>query len=134
MSELIQEKFDLTGCNSFGIAARAECFARVHDLNELHAALGHASRHGLPVQVLGGGSNVLFTGDYLGLVMQMNFRGREAGEGQGLVRVAAGENWHEFVSYCLQNKMYGLPTNEKRIYTHQDRRIDHHRTDQDWRI
>lgn len=108
MNQLIHEDVDLRPCNSFGIAARAACFAGVHDLNELHAALGHASRHGLPVQTLGGGSNVLFTGDYPGLVMQMQFAGITLENDRGLVRAAAGENWHQFVSFCLRNKLYGL--------------------------
>lgn len=108
MNQLIRENFDLTPCNSFGITAHAACFAGVHDLNELHAALGHASRHGLPVQTLGGGSNVLFTGDYPGLVMQMKFSGMALENEPGLVRAAAGENWHQFVIFCLQNKLYGL--------------------------
>jgi len=108
MNDLIQEQIDLSPYNSFGIAAQAACFASVHDLNELHAALGYASRHGLPVQTLGGGSNVLFTGDYPGLVLHMDMHGIELLDEPGLVRAAAGENWHEFVSYCLKNNLYGL--------------------------
>lgn len=108
MTQLIEENFDLTAFNSFGIAARANCFASVHDLNELHAVLGHASRHGLPVQVLGGGSNVLFTADFPGLVLQMNFRGIALHNSPGRISAAAGENWHEFVRFCVQNQLYGL--------------------------
>ena len=108
MSELIHEQFDLTPCNSFGIKLYAAGFASVHDLNELHAALAYASRHGLPVQILGSGSNVLFTADYPGLVVQMNFQGIEHLNEQGLVRAGAGQNWHEFVVYCLNNNLYGL--------------------------
>lgn len=108
MSDLIQEHYDLTRHNSFGIQATAACFASVQNLNELHGALAYASRHGLPVQTLGGGSNVLFTGDYPGLVLHMGFRGIEHLSQEGLLRVAAGENWHEFVIYSLQNNLYGL--------------------------
>ena len=108
MKELIQANVDLSVHNSFGIVAEAAFYADVHDLNELHAALAYASRHGLPVQVLGGGSNVLFTADYPGLVLHMGFGGVERPGGKGMVRAAAGENWHEFVIYCMQNKLYGL--------------------------
>lgn len=105
---LIHEAVSLKPYNSFGIDVEAAAFASVHDLNELHAALGYASRHGLPVQTLGGGSNVLFTGDYPGLVLHMAFAGIERLNDNGLIRVAAGENWHDFVSYCLKNKLYGI--------------------------
>ncbi len=108
MTQLIKENFDLKPLNSFGIAARANCFASVRDMNELHAALDHASQHGLPVQVLGGGSNVLFTSDFPGLVLQMNFRGITLRNNPGEITAAAGENWHEFVKYCLQNHLYGI--------------------------
>lgn len=105
---LIHERVSLKPYNSFGIDVEAAAFASVHDLNELHAALGYASRHGIPVQTLGGGSNVLFTADYPGLVLHMAFRGIEVLNEQGLVKVAGGENWHEFVSFCLKNSLYGI--------------------------
>lgn len=108
MNDLIQEQVELSPYNSFGIYARAACFANVHNLNELHAALGYASRHGLPVQILGGGSNVLFTADFPGLVLHIGFSGIELLVVPGLVKAAAGENWHQFVSFCLQNELYGI--------------------------
>lgn len=108
MTQLIKENFDLRPFNSFGISVRANRFASVSDIHELHDVLGYASKHGLPVQVLGGGSNVLFTADFPGLVLHMNFRGIGLQQQPGEITAAAGENWHEFVRFCLQNRLYGL--------------------------
>ena len=59
--------------------------------------------------VLGGGSNMLLTKDVDALVLHINIKGIEVVsvyENNVRVRVAAGENWHEFVSWCL-DKNYG---------------------------
>lgn len=105
---LIQERVSLQPYNTFGIDVEAVAFASVHDLNELHAALGYASRHGLAVQTLGGGSNVLFTAAYPGLVLHIACQGIERLNDKGLVKVAGGENWHDFVTWCLERELYGL--------------------------
>ncbi|MDQ2070074.1 UDP-N-acetylmuramate dehydrogenase [Natronospira bacteriovora] len=111
MGETLRGDADLTACNTFAVPARAAWLAQVEDpahLPELMAAAGEA---GLPRLVLGGGSNVLFTGDYPGLVLLMANRGItvEPGEsGHDRVRVAAGENWDAFVRWSLAQGYCGL--------------------------
>ncbi|HEY1148708.1 MAG TPA: UDP-N-acetylmuramate dehydrogenase, partial [Pseudoduganella sp.] len=64
-----------------------------------------------PRLVLGGGSNLLLTGDFPGLVLHICLEGREllAGDaGHHHVRAAAGENWHEFVQWTLAQGVGGL--------------------------
>ncbi len=103
---------DLRPLNSFGVAARARALARIDSHEGLMAALDYADREGLPVEVLGGGSNVLIVDDLDALVLQPQLRGIEW-RGQGddgwiRVRAAAGENWHAFVGATLDRGAFGL--------------------------
>src|SRR5690606_13069686 len=107
----IQTDFPLQAHNSFGIAAKAGSYLPVTDmqvLTDLHAAGALAVQ---PVLVLGGGSNILLTRDFPGLVLHMRNRGiRLVGEDDKAVyvRAAAGENWHTFVLWTLQRGLGGL--------------------------
>jgi UDP-N-acetylmuramate dehydrogenase len=107
----IAHDFNLASLNTFGIAARARAYLRVTAASELAAALADPALRALPRLVLGGGSNLLFTRDFDGLVLHMALAGREVLGQQGdavLVRAAAGENWHEFVQYTLEQGLGGL--------------------------
>jgi UDP-N-acetylmuramate dehydrogenase len=107
----IAHDFNLASLNTFGIAARARAYLRVTDASELADALADPDLRALPRLVLGGGSNLLFTRDFDGLVLHMALAGREVLGQQGdavLVRAAAGENWHEFVQYTLEQGLGGL--------------------------
>ena len=94
--------------NSFGVAARAACLAEIRQTEDLQQAVELAESRELPLLLLGGGTNVLFAGDFPGMVLLMRKRGVEIDRESGLVTVAAGENWHEFVQFCLRNGLYGL--------------------------
>lgn len=94
--------------NSFGVAARAACLAEIRHTEDLQEAVELAESRELPLLLLGGGTNVLFAGDFPGMVLLMRNRGVEIDRESGLVTVAAGENWHEFVQFCLRNGLYGL--------------------------
>lgn len=91
--------------NTLRVPARAHRLARLEDpacLPQLLAETGD-----MPVFVLGGGSNVLFSRDYDGLVVWMANRGIEE-HGDGRVRVAAGERWDGFVRWSLAAGYAGL--------------------------
>ena len=81
----------------------------IHSVEQLCEVLG-ADVH--PILVLGGGSNVLFTKDYEGLVIVNRIGGRsiiqEDASGRVVVRAGAGENWHQFVLWCLDNGLSGI--------------------------
>jgi len=101
----------LTGLNTFRIPARARHYLRVTGAAQLAAVRADPALAGLPRLVLGGGSNLLFTQDFDGLVLHMAGQGREVlGEAGGkvLVRAQAGENWHAFVGYTLEQGLGGL--------------------------
>ena len=99
---------ELQPYNSFGVPARAACLAEIHASEDLEQAVELADSHNLPLLLLGGGTNVLFAGDFPGMVLLMRNRGVEIDRESGLIRIAAGENWHELVQTCLENRLYGL--------------------------
>ena len=70
------EQVSLKPYNTFGIDVKARHFSQAHDDGEVREALAEAQRRGLPVLVIGGGSNLLLTGDVEALVLHMASRGR----------------------------------------------------------
>lgn len=105
--DLVQQQVQLAPYNSFGVKAVADYFASIHSVEDLREALDFANRNGQSVQILGGGSNVLFINDYPGLVCHMELRGISHLSEPGMVQVNCGENWHDFVTYCLHNSLHG---------------------------
>ncbi|WP_159478248.1 UDP-N-acetylmuramate dehydrogenase [Chryseobacterium sp. 18068] len=105
----MQENFSLKPFNTFGVEAKAKYFVEVNTVEELIETLKRSNSKTLSLLFLGGGSNILFTKDLDGLAIQLNLKGISEeflNENQVLVTAKAGENWHEFVMYCL-NKNYG---------------------------
>jgi UDP-N-acetylmuramate dehydrogenase len=101
----------LDSFNTFRIPARARYYLRVTGAEQLAALRADPALAALPRLVLGGGSNLLFTRDFDGVVLHMCGQGREVlGEQDGrvLVRAQAGENWHAFVQYTLEQGLGGL--------------------------
>ena len=104
----IQENFPLKTFNTFGVEAKAKYFAEVNSLEELKETLQFSYS---PILVLGGGSNVLFTKDFDGLVIKLNLKGISEeilDENHVLVTAKAGENWHEFVQFTISKNYGGL--------------------------
>ncbi len=105
----IQENISLKPYNSFGIEAKAKYFATFKNTDELSDLLTNDSR--LPTLILGGGSNILFTKDFDGLVLKNEITGiTELHEDSEYVYVkaGAGENWHQFVLYCIERNWAGV--------------------------
>lgn len=106
---MIQENIDLKPYNTFGISAKTKKFARFSSLLELKAIL--AEKHDEELLVLGGGSNILLTQDFQGLVLRNELRGIELiseNDEFVIIKCAAGEAWHEFVLYCVENNYGGV--------------------------
>ena len=105
----MQENFSLKPFNTFGVEAKAKYFVEVNTVEELIETLKLSHTQTLPLLFLGGGSNILFTKDFDGLAIQLSLKGiseKFLNENEVLVTAKAGENWHEFVMFCL-NKNYG---------------------------
>jgi len=107
----VERDVDLASRNTLALPGRAAYYAEIHSTSQL-ATLAEVAGQLPPRRfVLGGGSNLLLTGDYDGLLLQMAIAGRElAGEDSEAwyVRAGAGENWHEFVDWTLAQGWSGL--------------------------
>lgn len=107
----MQENFSLKPFNTFGVEAKAKYFVEVNTVEELIETLKHSNTQTPPLLFLGGGSNILFTKDFDGLAIQLNLKGISEeflNKNEVLVTAKAGENWHEFVMYCLGKNYGGL--------------------------
>jgi len=130
------EKLSLKNFNTFGIEARARYFSTLTSLEDLEelasqgdlAGLGDLAslagladpddpgdRSGMPssggLLILGGGSNILFTDDFDGLVLRNEIKGIQLvreDEEHVYLRAGAGESWHGFVQYCLDQGWAGV--------------------------
>ena len=103
--------FPLQALNTFGIAARARAYLAITSVAQLGAVLADPVLGAMPRLLLGGGSNILLTGDVDALVLHMAIMGKDilsVEAGRTLVRCGAGENWHEFVQYTLAQGLGGL--------------------------
>jgi len=97
--------------NTFGVDSRAAFFASVHSHEQIHDLIQFAKVNGLQVLFMGGGSNLLFTRNYEGLVLNIVMKGisfEAAGSVQFKVTARAGENWSSFVEYCIGQAWGGL--------------------------
>ena len=107
----IQENYSLKNHNTFGVEVSAKYFAEIKSLDQLTQILRNTSVQKFKMLFLGGGSNVLFTQDFDGVVLQLNLKGiseKILNDNEVLITSQAGENWHEFVQFCLDKDYGGL--------------------------
>ena len=107
----IEENIDLQSYNTLAIAAKARFFAQLNHPEQLPELMAYVEQRQIPFLVLGGGSNIVFSGDYPGLVIQNKIIGINVDEFNAqevLVTAAAGENWHKLVCFCLQQDYRGI--------------------------
>lgn len=108
------EKFDnypLLTHNTFGIKARARSFWEISEVDELQEALSDGKIARTKHLVIGRGSNLLFLGDYNGLLLHSALRGIsiEAESADSVhLRVGSGEVWDEFVAHCVEKGWSGV--------------------------
>ena len=108
---LLLPDYPLRAHNTFGIDARARWFCRIESPAQFVAALQDPRVAGLPHLVLGGGSNLVLTRDFDGIVLFVALAGKRVvreDDGAWYVEAAAGENWHAFVAWTLANGLPGL--------------------------
>ena len=105
----IQNNFSLKKYNTFGIEAKAKQFVAVHSVEELNTILKENKSQ--KKFILGGGSNMLLTKDVEALVIHIDLKGKkiiEENEDFVWVESQAGENWHEFVLWTIDQNFGGL--------------------------
>lgn len=106
----LQNHFNLKTYNTFGISKNAKYFSEISEIHQLEKI------HTLPDffnnrLILGGGSNILLTKDFDGLVLKNSLKGIEIAqedENNIWVKSYGGESWHEFVMYCVANNWGGI--------------------------
>ena len=103
----IRDNISLKPYNTFGIDVKAKHFVSINNIQDLKDILNLSE---YPEKlIIGGGSNILLTQDFNGLVVHINIKGINIvseDEDSVIIKANAGENWHEFVLYCI-NKGYG---------------------------
>ena len=108
---IVERNVPLQPLNSFGIAARAAQLVRVRSEADVRAVLADAELAMQPRFVLGGGSNIVLTGDVKATVLKVEVPGRRvvgSDERHTIVEAGAGEVWHDFVAWTLAQGLPGL--------------------------
>lgn len=107
---VIQENISLKPYNTFGIDVKARFFTEIFTENELVDLRDHPVFNTNKLLVLGGGSNVLFTEDYTGLVLKVSIPDitTEVADSQVFVSAGAGVVWNDLVNYCVENGFAGM--------------------------
>ena len=107
----ITENSSLQTLHSFGCNEKANYFAKIDSIEAIEKYIHWAKDKNLPYLILGAGSNILFTKTFEGLVLKMEIMGikkiKETAS-EVFLEVGAGENWHHFVSYCVQKGWGGV--------------------------
>ncbi len=105
------ENISLKKYNTFGIEARARYYIELSSVDEIRDFIQNPKFRIVPRLVLGEGSNILFTGDFEGIVIRPLIRGigitGETAE-HVYLQAGAGENWDGLVKYCVENDWGGL--------------------------
>ena len=108
---IVERNVPLQPYNSFGIAARAQYLARIREEADVESLLADPRWRDQPKLVLGGGSNIVLTGDVKALVLKVEIMGRrlvDEGARAFVVEAGAGENWHDTVQWLLDHGYPGL--------------------------
>lgn len=107
----IKENKPLDDLNTFGITVGAKYFTEVKSVDEFRELLKEETYKKNKRLVLGGGSNILFTDCFNGIVVKNSIKGIEIvseTEIEVIVKANAGEVWHEFVLWCIERNYAGI--------------------------
>ena len=108
---IVEHNVPLQAHNSFGIVAKARQLVRIKDEDDVRQLLADPELAARPKFVLGGGSNIVLTGDVKPLVLKVEVMGRRVvddGPRAAIVEAGAGENWHAVVGWTLEQGLPGL--------------------------
>jgi UDP-N-acetylmuramate dehydrogenase len=109
---IIQENISLKAYNTFGLDIIAKKFAEIKDQKDIETLIRDNAFSSQDFLILGGGSNILFTDDFEGLVVKNNISGIEVRQTENndkvLVTAGAGVVWNDFVQYCVERNYGGI--------------------------
>ena len=97
-----KKNYSLLAHNTFGIDVRCRRFVEYGSVEEAQELVRTLTPEDGPLLILGGGSNLLLTGDYEGTVIHSAIRFIEP-LGEGRVRCGSGQEWDAFVAWCVAN-------------------------------
>lgn len=107
----LYENYPLKDITTFHARVFAKHYAEFASVDELKEILSLPQVKGKPFMILGGGSNVLFTGNYNGIIIRNIIKGIELEKednGDVYVKAGGGEKWHDFVMYCVSHNYGGV--------------------------
>lgn len=111
MGVTVQQHVSLKTLNTFHIDADAAAYAVLDHEDQVESVFEYSISKNLPLLILGGGSNLLFTQDFQGLVVHNQIKGItliDETPDQVYVQAGAGVNWHDLVMYCVDKGWGGL--------------------------
>lgn len=111
MTATVLNAVSLKPYNTFGFDVQAAHLIKAHSERDVLFARDFAQKHSKPLLLLGGGSNVVFTQDFDGVVLLIEMRGKSMrllDEKTAALTCQAGENWHDFVRWSLEQGTQGL--------------------------
>ena len=107
----IKKNYSLSNYNSFCVDHSTHYFIEIENKNQIVSFLKDKKYFKIDKLILGGGSNILFTKDFTGVVLFNKIKGItkiKEDENHIYLRVGSGENWDKFVSFCVNNNYYGI--------------------------
>lgn len=107
----LQENVSLKNYNTFGFDVKTRWYYRYTEINELIELIKNEKNKTVPLLVLGGGSNILLTSDFQGVVLHSAILGIDIVDESGddvIVAVGAGVEWDSLVSWSVENGLGGL--------------------------
>lgn len=111
MTMQISRHVNLRPFNTFGIEAHCDYFTEINSVSDFKALITEPVYKNNRRLIVGGGSNLLFTGDFKGIVIKNQIKGIEIiseSDQDVLIKVGAGEVWHDFVIFCISRDYAGL--------------------------
>jgi UDP-N-acetylmuramate dehydrogenase len=107
-----KENILLSEYTTIKLGGKAKLFLECNTENELIECLGYARDNNIKIQILSGGSNTVFSDEgFDGLIIKINIKGisvHNSIKNKVILKAGAGENWDEFVQYCINNNLTGV--------------------------
>ena len=108
--KIIRNK-SLKNLNQFGIDVKSKFFVELNTLSDISSLLKSPYLQEKNILILGEGNNILFTKDFNGLIIKPSLKGKEVikeDKGNVMIKIYSGENWDEFVRWCVKNNYQGI--------------------------
>lgn len=108
---MIQKDVSLASYHTFGVDLSCWYLTEINHLQDIAEIIEWRNQNSLPSLIVGGGSNLLFKSDYQGLIIHVALQGKaliSRDDEASYIEAAAGENWHEFVRWTIDQGYAGL--------------------------